>query len=434
VAQGQGSAVREALQQVLGQQAVEAAARKHGVVQRERKVRVFLLVWTLVLGFSVGDVRTLEGLRQLYQRSSGDTLSRSAFYERLSAKMAKMLYQLAQDALAALPDGPRLSHGPRAAFREVLAIDATVLRLHELLQRAFRGTRTHHSPAAAKLHVVMNVADGSPKRVKLTEERGGDASVWKRVGGWVADRLLLFDLGYYCFHLWHCIDQNGGFFLTRAKSSFNPVITAVHRQWRGQSIEVVGKRLSEVLPLLQRQYLDVEVEVSYELRVYRGVRRKHRRTFRVVAVRNDDTGEYHVYITNVPTDRLSAEDVRFSYSLRWQVELLFKSLKSHGHLDQLPSSKPCVVECLIWAAVLAAIVNATLYRLVRDEVEPRRQMPPLRFAALFSRLAIDVLDLVLARNPRHHNALWQQLLREAPDPNIHRKDRAIQRVQGGAIA
>jgi hypothetical protein len=129
VAQGQGSAVREALQQVLGHQAVEAAARKHGVVQRERKVRVFLLVWTLVLGFSVGDVRTLEGLRQLYQRSSGDTLSRSAFYERLSAKMAKMLYQLAQDALDALPDGPRLSHGPLAAFREVLAIDVLDLVL-----------------------------------------------------------------------------------------------------------------------------------------------------------------------------------------------------------------------------------------------------------------------------------------------------------------
>ena len=431
MARVQGSAGRQALQDVLGRPAVAQAAHKYGVVRRKRKVNVFMLVWTLVLGFDTGNVRTLTGLRQLYQRSSGHVLSASSFYDRLSDALAKMLHGLAQDALAHRPDGARMPAGPLAAFAQVLAIDATVLNLHALLQRAFRGTRTK---ASAKLHVVMNVFDGSPSRVKLTSERTGDCAPWQRVGGWVRDRLLLFDLGYYHFHLWHCIDQNGGFFLCRAKSNFNPLIVAVHRSWRGQSINVVGHKLLDVLPLLQRGLLDVEVEVEYELRVYKGVRRKTRRTFRLVAVRNDDSGEYHRYITNVDAQKLPAEDVRHTYSLRWQVEILFKAMKSHGHLDHLPSSKRCVVECLVWASVLATIVSSALYKAVRDAVDTTRHMPPLRWAALFARLAVDILDLVLRTPTRHLERLWELLLHEAPDPNLSRKDRAFQHVPTSAAA
>jgi hypothetical protein len=75
--------------------------------------------------------------------------------------------------------------------------------------------------------------------------------------------LLLFDLGDYRFHLFDRIDAHGGYFLTRAKSNFNPLITAVHRRWRGRSIDVVGQRLGESLPRLQRAVLDIEAEVQY---------------------------------------------------------------------------------------------------------------------------------------------------------------------------
>lgn len=306
-------------------------------------------------------------------------------------------------------------------------MDATVLRLHRLLCNTFRGTRSH-SPAAAKFHVVLNVLTGSPKRVKLTSERVGDTAPWRRPGPWVRDRLLLFDLGYYSFWLFHRIDDNGGFFVTRAKANFNPRITAVHRRWRGNSVEVVGHKLLDVLPQLQRGLLDVEVEVGFYKRVYDGVRKKHRRTLRLVAVRNDSTGVYHCYLTNVAASVLPADDVRATYALRWQAELLFKAMRSHGHLDHLSSSRPSVVECLVWASVLAAIASNALYREVCRHLTTRHFVGPLRFAALFARLARDLLQLVLTPNRPDHQRLWSQLLREAPDPNRNRRDRAVQHV------
>ena len=122
MAREEGSAGREALQQVLGRRAVEAAARTCGVVQRQRKVNVYVLVWTLVLGFNTGDVRTLAGLRQLYERCSGTVLSASSFYDRLSGSMAKLLHRLAHDALAHKPAGAAMPAGPLAAFRKPSAI------------------------------------------------------------------------------------------------------------------------------------------------------------------------------------------------------------------------------------------------------------------------------------------------------------------------
>ena len=168
MARSKTTPVRSTLREVLGPQRIKSAAKRYKVVRRQRKLDVFLLVWTLVLGFQVGAERTLTGLRHVYQRAAKHTIVPSAFYDRLNGRMAKLLHRLVQDTLAAQPDGARMPEGVLARFVELLAIDSSVLRLHDLLSPAFAACRTNHTKAAAKLHVVMNVLAGSPRRVKLT--------------------------------------------------------------------------------------------------------------------------------------------------------------------------------------------------------------------------------------------------------------------------
>lgn len=424
----EGTALRATMHNVVGRRAVNAHAKRLGVVKRDRKVIVFWLVWTLILGFQVGAKRTIEGLRQTYERAAGQSLVRSAFYDRLTPSMAKLLYRMAQDVLAAQMPGMRMPTGSLSAFTELLAIDSTVLRLRDLLAPAYEASRTNHTKAAAKLHVVMNVTYGAMRRVKLTSERVGDTIPWRRVGKWVCGKLLLFDLGYYSFHLFDRIDANGGFFLSRVKSNFDPVITAVNRKWRGRAVEVVGRKLRDVLPLMEREVLDVSVPVKFQTRSYRGHRRYRTREFRLVAVRNVETGGYHCYLTNVPADMLPAEEIAQTYALRWQVELLFLAMKTHGHLEQLPSGKRCVVECLVWASVLQVLVSQELYRLVRKAVALDRFMPALRWATLMSRLARDLLEIAIGSRRSLAGTVLEHLVAEAPDPNIRRRKRAFDQV------
>jgi len=434
MARNKATALRSTLHGVVGRRPVDALAKRLGVVKRSRKVDVFWLVWTLIFGFQVGAKRTIDGLRQTYVRATRRSLVRSAFYDRLTPSMAKLLYRLAQDILAAQLPGMRMPSGSLAGFTELLAIDSTVLRLRELLAPAYQASRTNHTKAAAKLHVVMNVACGSMRRVKLTSERVSDTIPWRRVGQWVRGKLLLFDLGYYSFHLFDRIDANGGFFLSRVKNNFNPTITAVNRKWRGRAVEVVGRKLRDVLPLLERGVLDVTVPVKFQTRAYRGRRRHRTREFRLVAVRNAETGGYHCYLTNVAAEVLPAEEISQTYALRWQVELLFMAMKTHGHLDQLPSGKRCVVECLVWASVLQVLVSQELYKLVRKAVAQDRFMPALRWATLMSRLARDLLDIAIGSRRSLAAELWDHLVAEAPDPNIRRRKRAFDQVPALAEA
>ena len=425
MAQPKATPISAALARVLPEDRVRKLAAELGVVIRRRKLKILCMVWTLALGFQVGHQRSLVGLRQAYEKRAGHTVVPSGFYKRFTPKMARLMKALALAALQQMGPALGIPSGSLAGFRDLLAIDACVIRLHDLLARSFPGCRTNQSKSAAKLHMVMSVVDGSARRVKVTGERTSDVTPWKRVGKWVEGRLLLFDLGYYRFHLFDRIDANDGFFLSRAKTNFNPEIVAVNRKWRGASVDVVGKKLRDVLPRLQREFLDVMVQVRFEKRLYRGVHSYKTRTFRLVAVRNDDAGKYHCYITNIPADRLPASEVRSTYALRWQVELLFKAMSSHGHLKQMPSKKKAVVECLIWGAVLSMIASQAIYRLVRERVDAARHLPLLRWAALFGRNAADILTLIQDRDSRGEERLLRHLLHEAPDPNRNRPGRAL---------
>jgi len=61
----------------------------------------------------------------------------------------------------------------------------------------------------------------------------------------------------------------------------------------------VGKKLRDVLPRLKREILDVEVEVEFKRRKYKGKQSTVKRRFRMVCAFNSDSGEYHTYLTNI---------------------------------------------------------------------------------------------------------------------------------------
>jgi hypothetical protein len=104
---------------------------------------------------------------------------------------------------------------------------------------------------------------------------------------------------------------------------------------------------------------------------------------------------------------------------------LFKALKSHGRLEQLPSSKQAVVEAWVWASILAAVVSQVLYGLVRSFVQRHGFMPLLRWAGVLARVAWDLLGLLFHPVPSQADRLLELLVREAADPNVNRKKRAF---------
>jgi len=374
----------------------------------------------------------LAGLRRAFEKATGTTVVPSAFYGRLTPRLVRLFKAVLGEVMDRTAKMNGAMRGVLANFRDVLLTDSTVIRLHDLLQKAFPACRTNHTQAALKAHIILSVTGRGPASVKVTSERVHDGPVL-RAGRWVRDRLLLFDLGYYRFQLFSCIDRQGGYFVTRLKDKANPLITAVYRQWRGCKVEVVGQRLQDVLASLRGKVIDMEVELRFSRREYNGVSSPARARFRLVGVRNSETGDYHLYVTNIPVDKLSAEDVARVYTARWLVEMAFKQLKSHYRLDQMPSSKRHIVEALLYAALITMMASRVLLDYVRSRLraELADRLPDDRWAAIFSAAAQEILAL-LVRSAVQAKVLapfvQAMLLKEAVDPN-RRRLRLLARVE-----
>lgn len=425
--------LRDRLTSLLPQRTLWDLARQSGFIERTRKVQPPAFIWALVFGFAFGTERTIAALRRAYETAAKAKIVPSAFYDRFDASLVLFLQAVVGFLLDRLAQPARALAGELAAFKEVLATDSTVIRLHDFLAKVFPGCRTNHTKAAVKLHVVMTVNGRGPKSVKLTSERRPDGKVL-RVGKWIKDRLLLFDLGYYRYQLFDCIRRNGGFFLTRLKINANPLIVAVHRTWRGASVKLVGERLQDVIARLQRQELDVEIEVQFKRRSYAGKQSSARQRFRLVGLRNEETGDYHLYVTNLPADRFSAKEVSAIYRARWTVELLFKSLKSDFGLEQMPSANEHVVKALVYAAIITWVASRELLLGVRELLgADGRRVTDGRWTRLMRSWATLLLVVVTApprRGREVERTLELVLLLECPDPHLTRLA-LIEEVENG---
>ncbi len=415
--------IRETLRRLFPTAFLVALARSSGAVKRLRQVDPAALFWTVVLGFGVGRQRTLAALRRAYEKTTGQRIEESSFYDRFNSGFAAMLKSAADHALKDLVGVDRSLRGPLEGFRDVILTDSTVIRLHDFLARDFPGCRTNHTKSALKAHAILSVAGLGKTSIKVTGERAHDGPVFK-VGKWVKDHLLLFDLGYFRYQLFACIHRNGGYFLTRLKANANPTIVAINRVHRGRAVPVIGEKLRDVADRLRREVLDVEVTVRFQRRTYAGRARHDVQTLRVVGIRDDQAACHHFYVTNVPVDKLAAEDIRATYALRWQVELLFKELKRHYRIDQMPSRKREIVEALLYASILTLIVSRRLLALVRKALAGLAdRLPTQRWAALLESTSTELL-LIVTRPPRELKTLLQRVsatfLHEAVDPNVGR--------------
>jgi IS4 transposase len=88
----------------------------------------------------------------------------------------------------------------------------------------------------------------------------------------------------------------------------------------------------------------------------RRARRKSSKQGRTLQPQTLRAAGYVMLLTSLDASELSAADILAIYRLRWQIELLFKRLKSLLDLDALPTKQPDLARCWIYAKLIAALL------------------------------------------------------------------------------
>jgi hypothetical protein len=352
-------------------------------VRQPREIRAFEFCLCCALAAALEAKRSFASIWRLLGAAAGVDVARSAVTQRFGAASAALLdaaFHLIMKRLP-VPPHPELLHRLEM-FDHVLADDGSVLALAPVLKKLFPATRTNIMPAAGKLHATADLVHRQVLDVELTGERTSERDV-ARARGVVPRTMYIRDLGYTDYNLLSEIQDGDADFLMRLKDNANPtVVKALHgvrapRQSRGQKLNDVGLTKSAGT-----------FGVLAEFKTTSGPFLAY-----VVGIRdaNDTTGKYHCYVTSLPPEVFTPEELAVLYSLRWVIELLFKVLKSSFHLDHLDTASPDAVRTHIYASLVAAVV----FSAVAATAASSAGVPPTSISTLTVGIAAPLLVVLL---------------------------------------
>ena len=416
--------------------------RATNLVERERKFDIVALFYTLSLGFAAGSDQSLQAFLERYvEMADCDELSYSSFHEWFEPGFVALLREILDDSIENLDTGRKDLNGRLERFRDVLIADSTIVSLYQDAAEIYPATGDDQ--AELKLHLTESLSTGLPTRYQTTDGKTHDRSQLP-TGEWVADALILLDLGFYDFWLFDRIDQNDGWFVSRVKDNANFEIVEELRTWKGNSIPLEGESLQAVLDDLHRQEIDVRITLSFDRK--RGSSASSTRTFRLVGLRNDESEEYHLYLTNLQREDYRAPDIAQLYRARWEVELLFKELKSRFGLDEINTTDTYIIEALIIMAAISLMMSRVIVDELRElEAQQRETNAAADADSSASRLPRRRCSLAVERHAHLIQLyLMLELGYELPDldelllwasqnPNPHR-DRLRKQVESGEFA
>jgi len=436
------SVIIRRIQRAFPSDELRERVRATNLVERQRKFDIVALFYTLAFGFAAGSDRSLQAFLERYvEMADCDELSYASFHDWFEPGFVALLREILDDAIENLDTGRRDLNGRLESFRDVLIADSTIVSLYQDAADVYAATGDDQ--AELKLHLTESLSTGLPTRFQTTGGKTHDRSQLP-TGEWVADALILLDLGFYDFWLFDRIDQNGGWFVSRVKDNANFEIVEELRTWRGNSIPLEGKSLQAVLDDLQRQEIDVRITLSFDRK--RGSSASATRTFRLVGLRNDESEEYHLYLTNLQRDDYRAPDIAQLYRARWEVELLFKELKSRFGLDEINTTDAYIIEALVIMAAISLMMSRVIVDELRELEAQQREMTAAADAdSSASRLPRRRCSLAVERHAHLIQLyLMLELGYELPDldelllwasqnPNPHR-NRLCRQVESGEFA
>jgi putative transposase len=310
------SQIRDPMTRILSPRVIRPAARRLGVVRRERKVDLVALVQVLVLGFDGARRRTIAGFRRAYELATGVTLAPSAFYDRLTPSLAQRLRELTLRAFEDLGAPARRMHLALSAFLEVFIADGSLIRWGDALVPWYPSVWTHHTKASAKLHVILDAATRTPRSFEIHPGKCHDVPLI-RIGPWVKNRLLIGDLAYYQGKRFRALQRENGYFLCRMKERTGFIVVG------SDDPAEVGRRLRAVLHAHRGETVNLELDYAFWHIIDRDFAFRPLR-LRVVGDWHEKEQRHRVTMTNASPAQLASQHVAAVYALRWEIELLLR--------------------------------------------------------------------------------------------------------------
>lgn len=323
-------------------------AKRSGFIQRERDILAQPLTLSLIAALSKGNCTAIADLHRQFNgmclteqqnvayKPFHNQLRKQAFPDFMQRLVQFAIAQFARKLSTQLPD--KLKN-----FDDILLQDGCSFHIHKALADVYP-SRFKRNPAAVECHMTMSLRTLSPEKMTITADTASERAYLPEAER-MANKLLLADAGYPDFNYFTQLNAHGGFYLCRGAATLNPTVVEA-RNGKGRILpKLQGMKLKDITRRTNRSEV-------LDLKVCRG-----KQEYRIIRRWFAEEKRFCIWLTNLPPEAYSAEDIMAIYRCRWQVELLFKELKSHTNWKRFVTAQKAIVDGLIWASLLALVIR-----------------------------------------------------------------------------
>lgn len=256
-------------------------------------------------------------------------------------------------------------------FSRILIEDSSIIALNEKLSPFFKGCGGSASNSSIKIHLVFDAISNTFSWFKIYKDKRPDNSLAHDVLELVTENTLLIrDLGFFILDVFKKIQEMRAYFISR----LHPNVNVYLNSYDSKPVDLV-KYIKTKYKLFSYGSLDVFLGENGKLPVrlifYRApeeVINERKRKVKRNRQRKGGTASNHILtwqeytflITNLPEKIAPTEIIGTIYRLRWDIELMFKTWKSHLRLDVLKGTRPERIEVFLYAKMIGILLLGML--------------------------------------------------------------------------
>jgi hypothetical protein len=360
------STIAKAMQSVFNEEANEIA-KETGFIKRQRKVtgsnfiKTFLFGWMQTVNPSVEGLAragidheleiSAQGLDQRFTKEACDFVK--SVLERALSKVIKAENTVDIEILN--------------RFTAIYVNDSTIIMLPDELKDTWKGTGGSHgsSESALKVDTSIELKSG---QLQFSLLQGKDSDSKSPIAECVYEKdvLRLQDLGYFKLNRMARQAERGEYWISRLQPGTKVFEDGNDNQLLDLPRYLADKKENTQIELnvivgskahLKSRLLLWKLPQEPAGRRRAKLKENAKKHGRIPTADNLTLCDWSPYITNVEKEKLSLEECYLLYSVRWQIELLFKLWKSHSQLGHSRSKNPHRILCEVYLKLIVVVVQ-----------------------------------------------------------------------------